>query len=168
MKITGKITDDVFASEETIKHFLNHKIPRVWIVIADNRIARIFRKVGKRLELIGEALSTPLHLKKGTPDNSMGRVVSYGGSRHKLEPHEQPGNADAINFANDLSLWLERAVQHNFFDRLVIVAAPKTLGNLRQRLGKSVLSRVSAEMNKELTKFNEKDLEEELKEILWF
>ena len=162
MRMTGTIPENL----ESPHH---HKAPRIWIVVADQRIARIFQKTGSnRLELIGEAFPTKTQRVKGKPDNSMGRVISFGGAHHKLEPHAKPGRHDAENFAHDLSLWLENAVREDLFDRLVLVAAPKTLGDLRQRLSKSVQSRITAEVNKELTKFSEKALQEELKEIVWF
>ncbi len=166
MKFKNKIVEETLKVQSPAAH---HKVPRIWIVVADQRIARIFRKNGDGLELIGEALPTKTERKKGMPDNSMGRVISLGGSpRHKLTPHLEPGRHDAQIFAHDLSVWLENAVRNDLFDRLVLVAAPKTLGDLRQRLSKSVQSRVTAEVNKELTKFSEKALQEELKEIVWF
>lgn len=145
-----------------------YKVTRIWIVVADERIARIFRRERNSLELIGEAFPTRIQRKKGMPDDSMGRVASFGGARHKLEPSAEPGRRDAENFAHDLCVWLEGALNKNSFDRLVLIAAPRTLGDIRQRLKKAVQTRIMAEINKELTKLNEKDLQEELKELLWF
>lgn len=163
MKITGKIADNTLIDPSP-----RHLTPRIWIVVADQRTARIFRNVGQDLESIGEAFPTQIQRKIGLSDNSMGRIISFGGAHHKLAPHAQPVGVDAINFAHDLSLWLENAAHNGLFDRLILVAAPKTLGNLRKMLGKSVLARITAEVNKELTKLSEKNLQEELKEIVWF
>ena len=166
MKIKGKMTSGNTSGPERISH---HKVARVWIVVADKRIARIFRKSNSHLELIGEALPTNRQRAKGIPDNSMGRVTSLHGSQHhKLTPHMQPGRSDAVHFAQDLSSWLEEAVQKDSFDRLVLIAAPKTLGDIRSCLHKTVHNRIIAEVNKELTQINEKQLEEELKNIILF
>ena len=35
-----------------------HKIPCIWIIIADKHIAKIFSKAGDSLEMIGEAFSS--------------------------------------------------------------------------------------------------------------
>jgi protein required for attachment to host cells len=166
MKIKGKITSKDVSGAELLNH---HKVPRVWIVVADQRIARIFKKTNSHLELIGEALPIKKHRAKGMHDDSMGRVTSlHASAHHKLIPPQEPGRQDAMNFAHDLSAWLEEAVQSDLFDRLVLVAAPRTLGDLRPRLHKTVQDRVIAEVNKELTKMNENQLFEELKEIVWF
>ncbi len=166
MKIKGKITHKNLSGPERINH---HNVPRLWIVVADKRIARIFRKTNSHLELIGEALPTHQHRAKGMPDNSMGRVTSLHGSHHhKLTPHIEPGRSDAIHFAQDLSSRLGEAVQRDSFDRLVLIATPRTLGDIRPQLHKSVQDRIIAEVNKDLTKMNERQLEEELKDIIWF
>lgn len=166
MKLQGKITQIASTDTQPSGH---HKIPRVWIVVADQRIARIFKKSNSHLELIGEALPTHRQRAKGMPDDSMGRVTSlHAYAHHKLTPTQEPGRQDAMNFAYDLSAWLEEAVQSDLFDRLILVAAPRTLGDIRPRLHKTVQDRVIAEINKELTKMNERQLFEELKEIVWF
>lgn len=166
MKIKEKIAQKNLSGPERLNH---HKVPRVWIVVADKRIARIFKKSNSHLELICEALPTHRQRAKGMPDNSMGRVTSLHGSQHhKLTPHMQPGRSDAIHFAQDLSSWLEEAARADSFDRLVLIAAPRTLGDIRPYLHKSVQDRIVAEVNKELTKMNERQLEEELKDIIWF
>jgi hypothetical protein len=53
MKLEGKITQIASIDTQPSGH---HKIPRIWIVVADQRIARIFKKSDSHLELIGEAL----------------------------------------------------------------------------------------------------------------
>ena len=145
MKLQGKLTqNELFASEQA-EH---HKMPRILIVVADERIARVFKKLHDHLELIGEAFPTHGH--------------------HKLGTHQKPSHNDAMNFSHDLSSWLEEEAKADSFDHLVLVAAPKTLGALRPRLHKSIQDRITAEISKELTKMNKKELEEELKEIVWF
>ncbi len=171
MKLKGKIVEsdlsDLNKEEYSSGH---HKIPRIWIVVADSAGARIFKKNSHGLELIGEATPKKTEREKGTPNRSLGRISSSGGAsiHHRLEPHLPPGRHDATTFTHDLSQWLEQAVQENAFDRLVLVAAPKTLGDLRKQLGEHVQARIMAEVNKELTKMPEKALLEELKEIVWF
>lgn len=164
MKI--KMTEKEAPQAEKPHH---HKVPTVWIVVADQRIAKIFKKSGFHLELIGEANPTLRERKKGMPDDSMGRVTSlHGSNRHKLQPHLQPGRHDAITFAQDLSQWLKEAAESGSYDRLILIAAPRTLGDLRPRLHKTVQDRIVAEINKELTKMKELELQKELEQIVWF
>ena len=75
---------------------------------------------------------------------------------------------EILLFAHQISDWLDKAVWEDAFDRLVLVAAPQILGELRHIMKHPVHARVIAEINKDLTKMNERDLREELLKILWF
>lgn len=146
MKLQGKITKErLYKVSEG-----HHKTPRVLIVVADERVARIFKKTDNHLECIGEALPT------------------HGTGHHKLKPHQKLTQNEAKNFTRDLCEWLEDAVKNDSFDRMILAADPKTLGAIRPRLHQSVHDRVAAEINKDLTKMNEVALQEELKKIVWF
>jgi protein required for attachment to host cells len=48
------------------------------------------------------------------------------------------------------------------------VAAPRTLGDLREALSKNVFSRVTAEVAKELTEMPETKIKQQLNKIVWF
>ncbi|MCE7886702.1 MAG: host attachment protein [Alphaproteobacteria bacterium PRO2] len=161
-----KMTKDAAPLSKEPHH---HKAPIVWIVVADQEIAHIYKKSGSHLELIYEANPVIRERRKGIPDDSMGRVTSlHGSNRHKLQPRLQPGRHDAINFAQDLSQWLKEAAETESYDRLVLIAAPRTLGDLRPRLHKTVQNRIVAEIDKELTKMKGKELHRQLKKIVWF
>jgi protein required for attachment to host cells len=69
---------------------------------------------------------------------------------------------------HELSDWLDKAVQEDAFDQLVLVAPPQTLGELRKVLKPSVHARILAELNKDLTKMNKLALQEELTKTVWF
>jgi protein required for attachment to host cells len=51
--------------------------------------------------------------------------------------------------------------------RLVLIAAPQTLGELRKILSKPVQMRIVTEVDKDLTKMSDKDLQVELEKIVW-
>jgi protein required for attachment to host cells len=170
MKMTGKIQDNLkeFSSKPLITR--PYKIPRIWVMVADQHIARIFEKVEKkRLESIGEA--HPDLLEKAEISNkSLGRVASSGGGsvHHKYEPHMNAGRQESLSFVHELSDWLDKAVQEDAFDQLVLVAPPQTLGELRKVLKPPVHARILAELNKDLTKMNKLALQEELTKTVWF
>ena len=145
------------------------KAPAIWIVIADQKIARIFKKSDSHLELICEA--SPIiqeHNEKDTLDDFMGRIIHFPKANPKLQTNLQPGRRNAINFAEDLSQWLKNAAEAESYDRLILIAAPRTLGDLRPRLHKSVQNRIAAEVNKELTNLDYYALKKELREVMWF
>ena len=75
---------------------------------------------------------------------------------------------EALSFVHEIADWLDDSVRDNAFDRLVLVAAPQTLGELRKILSKPVQTRIIAEVDKDLTKMKDRDLQVELEKIVWF
>jgi protein required for attachment to host cells len=85
---------------------------------------------------------------------------------HKYEPHFGASQYQELFFTHQLAQWLEVAVNENAFDRLVLIAAPRTLGNLRKSLSKRVHAHVVAEISKVMTKHTEEMLCKELSHVL--
>lgn len=54
-------------------------------------------------------------------------------------------------FAEEMAEWLYKAAHRGRFEKIVLVAPPKALGTLRQKLHKEVSSRVVGEIHKTLT-----------------
>lgn len=170
MKLTGKI------AQEGLQPFINQpvvykgrKIPRIWVLVADKTRARIFRKPDGHLELIGEGVPDET-LQAELTNKTVGRGQSGGGRsvHHKYEPHMMQSRQDEFTFANDIAEWLDKAVEAGAFDRLVLVAEPRMLGDLREVLSEKVEKRLAAEVDKNLTKLDEKALYAALEDILWF
>jgi protein required for attachment to host cells len=90
--------------------------------------------------------------------------IAHG--RHAMEPTTDPQRYAEYAFARDLADHLEKAANQHRFDHLVLVAAPKALGDLRGLLPKTVQSRVVAEINKDLTNIPTRDLASHLDEHL--
>ena len=135
--------------------------------MADKGIARIFTKPDGHLELIGEIF--PEALSADMTDAALGRVAnSSGKARHKYEPHMTQARQGAISFAREIADWLTDAEAADTFDRLVLVAAPRTLGDLRNVMSKQLQSRIAAEVDKDLTNLDETALYKALDDIVWF
>lgn len=169
MHFTGKVQDNIAGASKRSPVMRPHKSPRTWIMVVDHHITRIFAKNGNSLEAIGEAIPD-LMPKPEINNNSVGRTSSPGDSsiRSKLEPHMNQSQQENLAFIHQISDWLDKAVWQDAFDRIVIIAAPKTLGNLRNVLKREVHARIVAEINKDLTKFDVPALQDELKKIIWF
>ncbi len=171
MRLTGKVANDGFkaVSED---HYMtgHHKIPRIWIVLADRHKLRVFMKPDGHLEQIAEAYPQDNYREKGIPNHSLGRMASSASKyiRHRLQPHIGPTEKNDNKFVQEIADWLENAVHANAFDRLIVAASPKMLGDLRKTLSDEVQARIVAEIDKDLTKMPEKELFKELKEIVWF
>jgi protein required for attachment to host cells len=69
-------------------------------------------------------------------------------------------------FADQLAAMLQDELNQGKFDRLVLVAPPKALGQLRDALPKSVSARVSAELAKDLTHLPAQELREHLGTVI--
>jgi protein required for attachment to host cells len=62
-------------------------------------------------------------------------------------------------FAKRIGQRLDKARMENRYDQLVLVAPPKFLGRLRQELDKEVEKLVADELPKDLSWFNEREIE---------
>ncbi|AGH98806.1 host attachment protein [Micavibrio aeruginosavorus] len=169
MKLTGQIAEqnrDVTAAPVTLHAGI--KTPRVWIVVADKHGARIFEKIDRHLKLIGEA-SPEQDLQSALNNRTIGRSFSSGGGtiHHKYEPHMEQERATALDFAHDLATFLDDADAAREFDRLILVAAPRTLGDLRASISKHVQRSIIAQVDKNLTKLDERALGDALEDVLW-
>ncbi|MEJ1994153.1 MAG: host attachment protein [Limibacillus sp.] len=146
------------------------KPTRTWILVADAGRARIFANngVGKGLtEVTDGEHENPLPKTRELGSDKPGRSFdSAGEGRHAMAPradwHEQAKEA----FAKELADWLKSAHQANAYDRLVLAAPPKTLGDLRAELDPQVAKLVSAEISKDLTHQTPDQLEEQIGKVL--
>ena len=66
-------------------------------------------------------------------------------------------------FADEMAEILYRQAHKGRFDKIVLVAPPKTLGELRQKLHKAVADRVIGEIPKTLTNHPIDQIEQQLK-----
>lgn len=73
--------------------------------------------------------------------------INGGSSAGETDFHQQAEDRFAVDAADRLN----RAALANEFERLIIVAPPKTLGELRKHYHKQVESRIAAEIAKDLT-----------------
>lgn len=158
MKITEKLEEKKLKDlDKPQLSVANNKIPRIWVMVADKHIARVFKRNGEHLELLGEA----------SPDKI---IFGFGEktTHHKYAPDRKLSQIAEASFSAQLAGWLDEAVREDAFDRLVLVAAPHTLGDIRKELSKEVHTRIVAEVSKDLTKHNEAELRKDLAEIVWF
>lgn len=133
MKLVGKITDQGFRVVSGDRFVVgHHKIPRIWVVIADRHSARIFIKSDGHLEEIGVATPSSHERPKSVLNHSSGRVVCpvSGVIYYKLMPHVLFEEKKPMSFTHDIAAWLEEAAREDVFDRIVLVAAPRMLARL--------------------------------------
>jgi protein required for attachment to host cells len=141
-----------------------------WILIADGAHARIFANhgPGKGIEAVEGGVINGDH----RPDHelvrdSAGRAFeSVGDSRHAITPKTDPHRELKRTFAEHLAELMDRNYAAKAFDRLVIVAPPKALGDLRAALSDHLKPHIYAELDKDLVKTPTAELPQHLGVVL--
>lgn len=145
-------------------------VTRTWILIADASRAHVLTTRGPKtnLERIDEmTLASELPPTHEIVDDRQGRTFdSAGPGRHAYEPHTDPRRALKGDFAQVVAAMLDEQAREKAFDRLVVVAPPTMLGELRTRMSNAVRSMVTAEIDKDLTKIPDGDVARHLADVL--
>ena len=141
------------------------KPSRIWYVIADGGRARFVAKDenGAFRTVLG-FVATDMH--KRSSDLGRDRPArvkeSANAARHAVEPRRDLHEAAKEDF---IALVVEEiAAEHGNgqFDQLVLVAPPKVLPELKQKLSKPMAALVVNDLQKDLTKVPDHDLAEHL------
>lgn len=150
------------------------KKKKTWVVIADGARARFLKHEGPKSDI------KPFH----EEDNPDGRKLTRhqgtdkpgrqsprhaGGTRPQQQGLPNPVDWQEFakeTFARDLARQINHAAKQNNFDRLILAAPAKTLGELRSHLDKDVADKVDGELNKDLTNFKLHELREHLSDFL--
>jgi protein required for attachment to host cells len=123
------------------------------VLVGDGRKALFIRNKGGagHPELVTEHImeqSDPATREQGT--DRPGRYASATGPRSAMEQtdwHQQSED----RFASEVAEVLYKKAHDHAFERLIIVAPPRTLGTMRSAFRKEVADKVTAEIPKDLT-----------------
>ncbi len=128
---------------------------RTYILIADGARARLLLSEGRGkalTEVPGSDIRIELKPDQDLSADRPGRVhESANVSRHAIE-REDLHRRGKERFAQSLAESLEKRLANHEFERLVIAAAPETLGSIRSALNDKVRAVIMAEVAKDLTK----------------
>lgn len=131
---------------------------RTWIVVADGARARFFTAdddSGKLVPARTADMVAPLNrrpardLKSDKPGRSYSS--SRGGVRHAFEPPHDYRKIEKHRFSAAVAKILREASESKVFDRLVLVAPRRSLGELRRLLSNGVKKQIDQEIAKDLT-----------------
>jgi protein required for attachment to host cells len=133
-----------------------------WIVVADSARARIFTPAaqGRALEQVQELLhpSSRAHERELTTDRPGRSFDSDGPGRHAMSECVSPKEHEAWKLCKELADEIETARAQGRFDRLVLVAAPAFLGELRKTLSDQTARIVVEELDKNLAQMDTQDI----------
>lgn len=135
-----------------------------WVLIADGSRARIVRQN----DMNGETGAQSQDLVFEFDHKRLGEIMtdrpgrsfaSEGVRRSAMEYRSEPEKDQEAHFANTLVDALERALHAHQFDQLSIIAEPRMLGIIRQKLSPGLREAVIAEVAKDLTKLPREELD---------
>ncbi len=128
---------------------------RTYILVADGARARLLLSEGRGkplTEVPGSDIRIDLKPDQELSSERPGRVhESANVSRHAIE-RDDLHRREKERFAQSLAEGLDKRLANREYDRLVIAAAPETLGVIRSALSEKVRAVVLAEVAKDLTK----------------
>jgi protein required for attachment to host cells len=126
-----------------------------WVLVADGARAKPFLpdRPGQGLvEVPDTGLEVAHAPTRDINADRPGRTFDRGGEgRHAKEPPTDPHREAKRKFARQVAELLQDGLNRGAYDRLVLVAPPQALGDLRGQLGKAVQAKVSGELGKDLT-----------------
>ncbi|MDE1987936.1 MAG: host attachment protein [Alphaproteobacteria bacterium] len=128
-----------------------------WIAVLDGTQARFFvlRKIDDRqiFEQTAEALSVDqAGLLREQRNDRPARTSSVGKARGAVEPRHDYHKLEKHDFARAVAGTLDAAFAGRRYGQLVLVAPPRSLGELRELLSERVRACLAHEMPKNLTK----------------
>lgn len=132
------------------------KSMRTWVLIADGGHAKVLETDASRQGLEAQAdmdMSVELPPSRDlVSDRPVRSYESRGHARHakgdKVDPHRELKRA----FAKSVGKALETRLAAGRFEKLVVVAPPPALGDLREAFPKKVRAKVVAEIAQDLVK----------------
>jgi protein required for attachment to host cells len=141
-----------------------------WVLIADagRAFVHAYRGPGKGLQrLADETLTQHVPPSRDIAADREGRSMSsVGNARNVYQSRSDPHREIERHFANALAARLDERLRAGAFGHLVIVAAPKMLGDLRKALSPAVAETVRIELDKDLTKIPDAELPAHLDGLL--
>jgi len=115
-----------------------HKRKTTWIVTLDGARAEIYEgnvlNGGLKLLADGSFDGSRALTQAINSDRPGHTQESVGGARHAIEPHTDAHRHAESEFVRKVAKHLQQAAQQRRFDELVIVAAPRALGDVRAAL----------------------------------
>lgn len=131
-----------------------------WVVVADAATVRIFEadEMIAKLTLVEEFDHPETKLKAGDlVSGDRGRSRTFQGEHTAFERHTDPHRNEVHAFAKEVGAKLVAAHNAHKFERLVLVAPPVFLGELRPEIG-SLGASLVATITKDWTKVAAHDL----------
>ena len=145
---------------------MRHPIKPTWIAVMDSSAARFYAlhhdaDGNRRMEAAADPLESDLHRhSQDVVSDKPGRGFRAGNSsaRHGMEPPHDYHKLEKHDFVHVVAARLKSAFDEHKFERLVVVAPVRSLGEMREALDDTVKKCVWREVGKDLVKLSDHDL----------
>lgn len=126
------------------------KRTKTWVIVADGDSARLFDLPGRNAELVPleDHVWTAPDINEYADSQGMSHS-SVGPSQHRMTPRTEPDELSLDAFARVISDKLLDALRDGRYERLVLTAAPRLMGFLRNHLDPAVRETVWMEIDKD-------------------
>jgi protein required for attachment to host cells len=140
---------------------LKQKTIPTWIVVADSARANFYALRNGAMERIATTVNAHLEphsrdAKSDRPGRAFGS--SQNGVRSAIEPHHDYHKLEKHDFVRETVQILEKAFDEHQFERLVLVAPHRSLGELRTLLPHKMQASIWQEIGRDFTKLNVEEL----------
>lgn len=136
-----------------------------WVMVGDGAKALFLRNEGNTLKPALQTVDVMETENAATRDQGTdrpGRAFSSASDRRSAHSQTDWHQLGETRFAGEIADKLYTAAQKGRYARLIIVAPPRALGDLRKAFHKEVSDRIVAEINKDLTMFPPEEIESAL------
>jgi protein required for attachment to host cells len=141
-----------------------------WILVADGARARVLANDGPGKGLADafdrDFIGVNKLMREQVSDRPGHGQESANSARHAIEPKTEWHRFEKHQFAKRMAEILEKAAKQDAFDRLVLVAPPQALGDLRSELGPHAQKKLTGELDKDLTHVALHDLASHLAKLM--
>ncbi len=141
-----------------------------WILIADGARARLLIRPnanGSYEQVIDTDFIADNRPSHDIGTERPGRTHdSSGEARHALQPASDPHREEKRHLAHRVGEFLEEQRQENAFERLIVIAAPQALGDLRNQFSSQLQTMIAEEIDKDLTMFTLHELQNKLPDLI--
>jgi protein required for attachment to host cells len=141
------------------------KKAKIWYVVADGGRVRFVERDGNgAYRTVLSFVAADLHRKSSDlgRDRPARSQESAAPARHAIEPRRDLHEAAKEDFVKLVAEQLDAEHERGQFEKLVLVAPPGVLTELRQSLSKPLARLVEHDLQKDLTKVPDHDLTEHL------
>jgi protein required for attachment to host cells len=141
--------------------------PITWILVADGERAQMYMRQNIKSMIPVKSISKRPHFQEKLKP----WVVPISGMEWQAESTDnyEIGNVKEqikFRFMRKIASQINIAYQNKSFERLALVAPPKLLGELKKQLDESVLKSVVAELPKDITHYQGRDLAVHLSQLV--